>query len=102
MKITIQYFEGCPHWNVADRRVKNALRDSARQDVKLEYQLIDSPEAAERFRFRGSPSILIDGRDPFAVGDEAFGMSCRVYQTAEGTQGAPTEAQLRALLATSA
>ena len=100
MKITIQYFDGCPHWTLADERVKNAVRDSAREDVELDYQLIDSPEAAERARFRGSPSILIDGRDPFARGDEAFGMSCRVYQTAEGTQGAPTEAQLRTLLAT--
>jgi len=97
MRITIQYFEGCPHWNLADTRVKNALRDSARNDVDVDYQLIDSPEAAESSRFRGSPTILIDGRDPFAKGDEAFGLSCRIYDTGEGPQGAPTEAQLSAL-----
>ena len=82
--------------------MKSALRDTARLDVGVDYQLIDSPEAAERTRFRGSPTILIDGRDPFAKGEEAFGLSCRVYDTAEGPQGAPTEAQLRTLLATSA
>ena len=97
MRITIQYFEGCPHWNLADTRVKNALRDSDRKDFEVDYQLIDSPEAAERARFRGSPTILVDGRDPFATGDEAFGLSCRIYDTSEGSQGAPTEAELRGL-----
>lgn len=66
MKITIQYFDGCPHWKLADERVRHVLRGLPRRDVKLEYELIDSPEAAARARFRGSPTILIDGQDPFA------------------------------------
>lgn len=99
MTITIQYFDGCPHWKLADERVRRVLRGLSTPDVKLEYQLIDSPEAAERAGFRGSPSILIDGRDPFATGDEPVGMTCRVYRTDEGAQGAPTEAQLQGLLA---
>ena len=99
MKITIQYFDGCPHWKLADRRVQNVLRNLARSDVKLEYQLIDSPQAADRARFRGSPTILIDGRDPFASADQPFGLTCRVFQTEDGAQGAPTEAQLQRLLA---
>jgi hypothetical protein len=69
-----------------------------RADVRLGHELIDSPEAAERARFRGSPTILIDGRDPFGSEDEQFGLSCRVYETEDGPQGAPTEAQLRKLL----
>lgn len=98
MKITIQYFDGCPHWRLADERVKGVLQELSRADVKLEYQLIDSPEAAEQAGFRGSPTILINGRDPFAKGDEPVGMTCRVYPTDQGAQGAPTVAQLRALL----
>lgn len=99
MTITIQYFAGCPHWKLADERVRRVLRDLARSDVKLEYELIDSPEAADRAHFRGSPTILIDGRDPFAGQDQQFGLSCRVYETEAGAQGAPTEAQLERLLA---
>lgn len=98
MNITIQYFDGCPHWKLADRRVQTVLRRLDRSDVRLEHQLIDSPEAAERLRFRGSPTILIDGRDPFANKDQPFGLSCRVYETEDGPQGAPTEAQLQRLL----
>ena len=99
MKVTLQYFEGCPHWKLADERLARALRDLGRHEIALEHQLIDSPEMAERIGFRGSPTILVDGRDPFATGIEPIGMSCRVFRTAEGAQGAPTEAQLREVLA---
>jgi hypothetical protein len=68
MKITIQYFAGCPHWKLADERVQSVLRGLARDDVSLEHQLIDSPEAATRLGFHGSPTILIDGREAFATG----------------------------------
>ena len=98
MKITIQYFEGCPHWKLADERVLGVLRALSRDDVVLEHQLIDSPQTAELVGFRGSPTILIDGRDPFATGGEPVGMTCRVYRTDSGAQGAPTEAQLLKLL----
>ena len=98
MKVTIQYFDGCPHWKLADQRLQGVLRRLDRRDVRLDYQLIDSPEAADHARFRGSPTILIDGRDPFADESQPFGLSCRVYETENGPQGAPTEAQLQRLL----
>ena len=74
------------------------LRELHIDAAAIDYQLIDSPEMAERIGFRGSPTILIDGRDPFATGAEPIGMSCRVFRTEHGAQGAPTEAQLREVL----
>ena len=70
MKITIQYFDGCPHWNVAERRLQSVLRSLGRDNVVVDHQLIESPEAAERAHFRGSPTILIEGHDPFAKEDQ--------------------------------
>jgi hypothetical protein len=98
MNVTIQYFDGCPHWKLADERVRRVLEDASTGDVTLEYELIDSPESAERVGFHGSPTILVDGRDPFVTGIEQVGMSCRVFRTEDGIQGAPTEAELRKLL----
>ncbi len=98
MKVTIQYFDGCPHWKLADQRVRRVLEGVSAGDVTLDYELIDSPESAERVGFHGSPTILVDGRDPFVSGIEQVGMSCRVFRTEDGIQGAPTEAQLRKLL----
>ena len=99
MKLTIQYFEGCPHWKLADQRVQKVLRGLGRDDIELERELIDSPEMAARVGFHGSPTILIDGRDPFLTGAEPVGMSCRTYRTDEGFEGAPTLDQLQKLLA---
>jgi hypothetical protein len=98
VNITIQYFDGCPHWTLADQRVQSVLRRLDMRDVKIAHQLIDTPEKAERARFRGSPTILFNGQDPFARQDQPFGLSCRVYETEEGPQGAPTEGQLQSLL----
>ena len=98
MKITIQYFDGCPHWKLADERVRHVLRDFSGHDVTVEYQFIDSPQTADEVGFHGSPTILIDGLDPFITGVEQVGMSCRVFRTEDGIQGAPTEAELRKLL----
>lgn len=65
MKVTIQFFEGCPHWKVAEERLRKALADLGRADVEIDHQRVDSPEDAERLDFRGSPTILINDRDPF-------------------------------------
>lgn len=75
MKITIQYFDGCPHWNFAQKRLKKVLRDVRRDAVEVNLEVIDSPEAAERARFRGSPGFLFDGRDSFAKDDQPFGLT---------------------------
>jgi hypothetical protein len=98
MQITLQYFDGCPHWALADRRLQNALKGLPGQDITVDYQLIDSPETAERVGFRGSPTILVDGSDPFATGAEPVGLSCRVFRTEDGPQGSPTERQLLEVL----
>ena len=44
MKITIQYIDGCPHWNFAQKRLRKVLRDVGRDDVEVDLELIDSPE----------------------------------------------------------
>jgi hypothetical protein len=64
--------------------------------VKL--QQVDTPEQAERMGFRGSPTILIDGRDPWASADLALGLSCRIYQTEAGPDGTPSAHQIAAEL----
>jgi hypothetical protein len=99
MKITIHYFDGCPHWKLSNERVRHVLKDVSRDDVTIEYQFVDSPETAERIGFLGSPTILVDGRDPFANGTEEVGTSCRVFRTEDGVQGTPSLAQLRRFLA---
>ena len=87
------YFHGCPHWRLADERLDEALRQLGLQDTP-ERVRVETTESAEAWRFHGSPSVLIDGRDPFAEQDAPVGLACRLYRTPEGLQGAPTVDQL--------
>jgi hypothetical protein len=60
---------------------------------------VETAEDTERIRFIGSPTILLDGRDPFDGTDSGpFGLTCRVYSTPEGLVGSPTPEQLRVVL----
>jgi len=99
MEVRLRYFEGCPHWQTLHDRLREALRVEGMASVEPILERVETAEAAERLRFIGSPTILVDGRDAFAGGAEAsFGLTCRVYQTPEGLAGSPTVEQLRSAL----
>jgi hypothetical protein len=95
--VTLRYVDDCPHWATAYDRLRDALRDEDMAEVEPILEPIATLEDAERLRFRGSPTILIDGRDPFG-GVEVFGLSCRVYETPEGLAGSPSVQQLQEAL----
>ena len=69
---------------------------AGRGDVRVEHHRISTPQQAEAVGFRGSPSVLVNGRDPFADADAPVGFTCRVYETDAGLAGAPTVEQLLA------
>jgi hypothetical protein len=94
MDITLQYFNGCPNWMVTDGRLKTLI-DEQDLDATIRYQLIETHEAAVEHGFRGSPTVLIDGEDPFAEHDAPVGLSCRIYLTDDGPAGSPTLQQLQ-------
>lgn len=90
------YFDGCPNWKIADERVAEIAAE--RPDVRVTRRQVRTFEEAQRVGFHGSPSILVDGVDPFAAADAGIGLACRVYATPGGTAGAPTLEQLRAAI----
>lgn len=95
MRIELLYFDGCPHWATARERLEAV---AAPRGLRVEHRLVATPEEAEQANFRGSPTILVDGTDPFARGDEPFGFACRVFQTPDGPSGSPTVGQLQAAI----
>lgn len=93
MRITLQYFDDCPNWNTTDNHLHKLIWDR-KLDATVEYQLIGTREDAELHQFRGSPTVLFDGVDPFAERDAPVGLACRIYQTDAGPAGSPTLRQL--------
>jgi hypothetical protein len=98
VEVTVRYFDGCPHWQTVDDRLRGVLHTLGRADVTVVYEKVETPEDVERLGFVGSPTLLIDGHDPFGVPNAAVGLACRVYRTPAGLEGSPTVEQLTEVL----
>jgi hypothetical protein len=98
VEIRLRYFDGCPSWETSRERIRAVLDELDAADTPLSLERVESAEEAERLRFVGSPTILIDGRDAFPSGGETVGLACRVYETPDGLAGCPTSDQLRRVL----
>ena len=97
VEVTLQYFDGCPNWETTDRHLATLLAEGLKAIVA--YEPIDSHQAAVERGFRGSPTVLIDGVDPFTDRRLLIGLTCRLYQTESGLAGSPTLDQLREAIA---
>jgi len=94
LSLSLLYFNGCPNWRLADERLRNALDRLGQPDQPIEYLTVTTPEQIDQLQFRGSPTVLVNGRDPFLDRDAPVGLSCRVYRTGDGLAGSPTVEQL--------
>ncbi len=97
-EVTLLHFDGCPNWRTTAEHLHRLQEELG---LTLQYRRIETPEEAAAARFVGSPTVLIEGVDPFASGDETFGLACRRYATPDGLQGSPTLEQLRDALSRS-
>ena len=100
MEAILQYFDGCPNWKKVDALLR--ILQSEGFDLDLKHQLINTPEDAHRHNFRGSPTITLNGVDPFADPDAPIGLTCRIYMTETGLSGMPSIGQLREAVASRA
>ena len=97
--ITIQYLGGCPHKALAEARVAEAVRHCGGPAPAVVLQEIADAEDAARVGFAGSPTVLVDGIDPFDRPGAGAGFTCRLYPTGDGNEGAPSLDELCAALA---
>jgi hypothetical protein len=97
--IELLYFEGCPHSTIAEERLRTALYRLGRADTPVVKVAVEDPDHAERLGFTGSPTVRVDGHDPFATGTETVAFACRVYATPHGYSGSPTVQQFMDVLA---
>ncbi|MEV4445575.1 MULTISPECIES: thioredoxin domain-containing protein [Streptomyces] len=96
MRITLLTVPDCPNARLARERIGQAL-DGRAAEVEL-VEVADEAQAA-RLGMTGSPTVLVDGADPFAVPGAAASVSCRLYRGPDGrTEGAPSVADLQRAL----
>ncbi|MGP4088082.1 hypothetical protein [Streptomyces sp. KR55] len=94
MEIEVLVVPGCPNQQLAETRLRQALDEARLSNTPITTRVIADQVEAERSGFTGSPTILIDGRDPFAEPGAAPSVACRIYRTPLGLAGAPEVDQL--------
>ncbi|MER7178033.1 hypothetical protein ABT404_00800 [Streptomyces hyaluromycini] len=96
MRITVLTVPDCPNAPVIEERIARAL-DGRSADVEL-IEVADQERAA-RLGMTGSPTVLINGVDPFAMPGTLASLSCRLYRGPDGrADGAPSVTDLREAL----
>ena len=88
----------CPNEGGAIALVRQALDDVGLMRVQIRARVVTSAQDAEELRFIGSPTIRIDGSDPFESPGQATGLSCRVYVEHGVRSGLPDLGKLRQAL----
>lgn len=97
--ITILHTPGCPNLPLIHQRLADALGRFTGSTPRVVVEEVADPDEAARLSFHGSPTLLIDGVDPFASPEGTPAFACRTYRTETTVEGAPAVDQILAALA---
>lgn len=91
MRVELLVVPDCPNEAPAYERLRQALDEAGRTDTPIAVRTVTDDTIDSVPAFAGSPTVVIDGMDPFAEpASTQAGMSCRVYRSATGMSGAPS------------
>ena len=97
MKIEVLYILDCPHYPAALAELKRVLA-MERISAPISEVLVANTRMAEAMKFRGSPTIRINGRDIAGESQmQHFAVSCRLYAGEKQPGVPPAEMIQRAL-----
>lgn len=94
MEVSLAVVPQCPHRAAAEALLHQALADIGVVGASVQTITISDADMAERLRFRGSPTFMVNGVDVLP-GTGPSGVSCRLYQTPDGAAGLPALVELR-------
>ena len=81
MDIELLVIDGCPHEGAAGIVLRRALNDVGLGRVPIRTRLVTTEREARDLDFPGSPTVRINGEDPFEHRSQDFGLACRTYVT---------------------
>jgi hypothetical protein len=81
----------CANEGPAAAVVRQALERAGLADLEFRTVVVRDEREAAELGFTGSPTVLVDGRDPFADEGAPPALACRLYRTgsAPGTPAGP-------------
>jgi len=91
-RVRLLHVPGCPGAELLLRR----LAEPGFGEVQVDREVVADETEAAAAGMTGSPTLLIDGMDPFAAPNAVPSLSCRLYRDEHDRLGAaPSAAQLR-------
>jgi hypothetical protein len=94
LELSVLAVPDCPNGPIMLERLGLVLADYP--DARVTGHVVRDEAEAVRLGMHGSPTLLVNGIDPFAVPGSRASVSCRVYRDESGRgQGAPSVAALR-------
>jgi YbgC/YbaW family acyl-CoA thioester hydrolase len=101
MELTLLTVPACPNAAAFEERLTAAL--GGRADVVLRRREVADEHEAAQAGMHGSPTLLINGIDPFAEPGQPPSLSCRLYRDTDGRPApAPSVEILRQAIAAAA
>lgn len=102
MELTLLTIPGCPNAAIFEEWLAAAL--AGYPDVVVRRREVADERQAAEAGMHGSPTLLVNGVNPFAVPGQVTSLSCRLYRDPAGhTEGAsPVDVLRRALRQASA
>ncbi|MFJ4099864.1 alkylmercury lyase family protein [Amycolatopsis japonica] len=99
MELVVLSVPACPHVAALDDVLAAVLADH--RDVRVVHRQVTGQGEAEREGMRGSPTLLVNGIDPFAEPGSRPSLSCRLFRDEDGrVLPAPSRAAVAAALET--
>ncbi|MFG3700853.1 hypothetical protein ACGF5C_23520 [Micromonospora sp. NPDC047620] len=98
MDVQLLVVADCPNEGPAVVALRRALDEVGLSAVPFTVRVVTSEAEAEQLGFFGSPSVLIDGGDPFAEPHHRPALACRLYRDEADVSGVPPVGLLRQAL----
>ncbi len=94
LRLTVLSVPGCPNVALLEERLAEVI--SRHPGAVITRRVLSTEDEAVRWGMRGSPTLLVNGVDPFASPGQRPSLSCRRYPR-EGSSGdgAPSAEQIR-------
>jgi hypothetical protein len=79
--VEFQYFDGCPNSSETLNNLYQLVSEGLLRKEQIRVVKVTDSGHAERIKFQGSPTVLLDGMDLYSgKKPETTSYSCRIYE----------------------